>query len=100
MVYHQFERQQLCRRKPQPHIIGRDSGSNIADWSQSVPQPRVVTEDFDMQALFENGWPSDRPARKVGAPAPGEWHHSDFLQVGYIYTYALFNKMVTSGNLK
>lgn len=59
------------------------------------------TRNFDMQAL-ENGWPTGRgPARwPVGTAAFGEWHHSDFHQVAYTFTYKLFNQMVTSGNLK
>jgi hypothetical protein len=59
------------------------------------------TRNFDMQAL-ENGWPTGRgPARwPVGTAAFGEWHHSDFHQVAYTFTYQLFNQMVTTGNLK
>jgi hypothetical protein len=56
--------------------------------------------NFDMQATLENGWPSDRGAVQVGLPAAGEWHHSDFDYVAYPFTYQLFNKIVTLGNLK
>jgi hypothetical protein len=57
-------------------------------------------QNFDMQALFENGWPSGRPQRQFGAVAPGEWHHSDIREVAYTFTYPLFNKMVILGGLK
>ena len=59
-----------------------------------------VTHNFDMQALYENGWPSSRPTRLVGASAPGEWHHSDIRVVSYTYTHGLFDKLVDTGNLK
>lgn len=58
------------------------------------------TKNFDMQALYENGWPIDRPTRTTGAVAAGEWHHSDFQQVAYTFTYPLFDEIVTLGNLK
>ena len=60
----------------------------------------VVDDNFDEQADFENGWPADRPAREVGAAAAGEWHHSDFHQVAYPFTYLMFDEFVTLGNLK
>jgi hypothetical protein len=56
--------------------------------------------NFDMQALCENGWSSGRPARTVGAVAPGEWHHSDCRQMAYTFTYKLFDELVNNGNLK
>jgi pimeloyl-ACP methyl ester carboxylesterase len=64
------------------------------------PVPHNVAANFDMQALYENGWPSGRPLRQVGQPAAGEWHHSDIQVVAYLYTYQLFNQLVTLGNLK
>ena len=61
-----------------------------------------VTHNFDMQTNYENGWPTVRgPAQyPPSTPAAGEWHHSDFHQVGYTFTYKLFDKMVALGNLK
>ena len=56
--------------------------------------------NFDMQGELENGWPSTRGPVHVGATAAGEWHHSDFRQVAYTFTYKLFNEMVNNGNLK
>jgi hypothetical protein len=56
--------------------------------------------ELDMQAVCENGWASGRSEVKVGAPAAGEWHHSDYQVVAYTYTYKLFMDMVTLGNLK
>jgi hypothetical protein len=48
----------------------------------------------DMMTL-KNGWSQDR----VGGEA-GMWHHSDFVQMAYTFTYQLFNQFVTTGNLK
>jgi len=53
-----------------------------------------------MQGEFENGWPSKRPTRQVGTPAAGEWHHSDFREVAYTFTYGLFDAFVKDGSLK
>ena len=69
------------------------------------PVPRLAPQNgndqnFDMQANYENGWPAGRPPRTVGAPVVGEWHHSDVRAVAYTFTYPLFNKLVTVGNLK
>jgi hypothetical protein len=65
-----------------------------------VPALDVIHRNFDMQALYENGWPSGRPARSVGEPASGEWHHSDFQQVAYTFTHKLFDDFVNFGLLK
>jgi pimeloyl-ACP methyl ester carboxylesterase len=46
-------------------------------------------------SAFQNGWPSNRPTEEVL-----KWHHSDFDYVAYPFTYQLFNKFVTLGNLK
>ena len=60
------------------------------------------TRNFDMQTTYENAWPPGRGAAKypAGTQAPGEWHHSDVEAVAYTFTYHLFDKMVTVGNLK
>jgi hypothetical protein len=52
--------------------------------------------NFNMSSTdYESGWPS---ARSTGVEAY-KWHHSDFVYVAYPFTYKLFNKMVTLGNL-
>jgi hypothetical protein len=58
--------------------------------------------NFDMQLLYENGWPMSRgPATwPPNTPAAGEWHHGDFHQIAYTFTYRLFDQLVTLGNLK
>jgi hypothetical protein len=56
--------------------------------------------NFDMQQQFQNGWPSGRPPRQVGFAGAGEWHHSDFREVAYTFTYKLFKEIVNDGNLK
>ena len=60
------------------------------------------TRSFDMQTLYENGWPQGRgPAQyPFGTTAFGEWHHSDIRVVAYTSTYHLFDKLVTTGNVK
>lgn len=65
-----------------------------------VPSFTPTGRNFDMQASYENGWPSDRPPRTVGAIAAGEWHHSDYQVVAYLYTYELFKEWVSLGNLQ
>jgi hypothetical protein len=55
-----------------------------------------ATRNFDMGALFENGWPSGR----MQAAETNNWHHSDFRRVAYPYTYMVFTNFVFSGNLK
>ncbi|HVM46917.1 MAG TPA: LamG-like jellyroll fold domain-containing protein [Candidatus Acidoferrum sp.] len=70
--------------------------------ANALPDSGVVVQDFDMQLLYENGWPSGRgPALwPTGSPAFGEWHHSDFRQVAYTFTYQLFDSLVNLGQLK
>jgi hypothetical protein len=60
----------------------------------------IVASNLDMQGLFENGWPSDRGPSEFGAPAAGEWHHSDFRIVAYTFTYEMYTNFVNLGNLK
>jgi len=65
--------------------------------SHAVPSLNPLGRNFDMQALYENGWPPGR----AGNPAETDkWHHSDFHEVAYTFTYPLFDKLVTTGNLK
>jgi hypothetical protein len=67
-----------------------------------VPRFNSSGQNFDMQNLYENGWPANRgmPQWPIGTTAFGEWHHSDFQVVAYLYTYQLFDKIVTLGNLQ
>ena len=60
-----------------------------------VPDPGIVALNLDMQSL-ENGWSPGRLRQKEG----NNWHHSDFHEMAYTFTYQLFNQMVTVGNLK
>jgi len=53
--------------------------------------------NFNMQSVYENGWPQDRLA---SGERNNNWYHSDFQQVAYTFTYKLFNQFVTIGNLK
>jgi hypothetical protein len=63
--------------------------------SHPVPTPGIVVQNVDMMTL-ENGWPQDRLNSREG----NNWHHSDFREVAYPFTYKLFNQLVTTGNLK
>ena len=61
-----------------------------------VPVLNVLGQNFDMQALYENGWPTER----MQTSERDNWHHSDFREVAYTFTYKLFNQFVTLGELK
>lgn len=67
-----------------------------------VPKLDSFGRNFDMQTLYENGWPLDRGKAQwpVDTTAYGEWHHSDVRAVAYTFTYQLFDQMVTFGKLK
>jgi hypothetical protein len=60
------------------------------------------TRNFDMQATYENGWPSGRGVAQwpPGATAVGEWHHSDYREIAFPFTYKLFDQFVEIGDLK
>ena len=63
------------------------------------PVPRLAppgqpNKNFDMMTL-KNGWSLERAGDEAG-----KWHHSDFVQMAYTFTYQLFNQFVTTGNLK
>ena len=64
--------------------------------SHPVPRLQASGKNFDMNALYENGWPA---SRSTGDEA-FKWHHSDFRDVAYTYVYKLFNIFVQTGNLK
>jgi hypothetical protein len=64
------------------------------------PVPRLAlfgqpNQNFDMMT-FENSWPQGR----INSREVNNWHHSDFVNVAYTFTYKLFNQFVTTGNLK
>jgi hypothetical protein len=60
--------------------------------ANEVPDLGVDAGDFNMQALYENGWPVTTGSEAFN------WHHSDVRAVGYTFTYKLFNQMVTLEN--
>lgn len=45
---------------------------------------------------FQNGWPQSR----LNSRETDNWHHSDFHEVAYTFTYKLFNQIVANGSLK
>ena len=67
--------------------------------ANSVPrlsQQGQPTRNFNMNSDdFKNGWPTSRTSEEGQ-----RWHHSDFRQVAYTYTYKLFNSFANQGNLK
>jgi pimeloyl-ACP methyl ester carboxylesterase len=69
--------------------------------SNPVPKFTPNDQNIDMMTL-ENGWPVGRgsPRWPSVTTAFGEWHHSDFHEVAYTFTYHLFDQFVTVGNLK
>ena len=66
-------------------------GANHVDTFAPDGEP---DQNLNMQTSFENGWPT------LSGDEAGKWHHSDFDYVAYPFTYQLFNKIVTLGNLK
>ncbi len=61
-----------------------------------VPRFQASDRNIDMQTL-ENGWPYDR---LINSEKNNNWHHSDFHEVAYTFTYQVFNQIVSLGNLK
>jgi hypothetical protein len=59
-----------------------------------VPTAGIVVQNFDMMT-FESGWPQGRTGGEKNM-----WHHSDYHNVAYTFTYKLFNQFATTGNLK
>jgi hypothetical protein len=60
------------------------------------PPISPVEQNFNMNTLqFQNGWSQCRTGDEQN-----KWHHSDFVQMAYTFTYKLFNQFVTTGNLK
>jgi hypothetical protein len=67
------------------------AGANPISKFAPLGQP---DKNIDMMTL-ENGW---SPSRIGGEQ--GKWHHSDFQQMAYTFTYKLYIQFVTIGNLK
>jgi hypothetical protein len=59
-----------------------------------VPKFNPTGHNIDMMTL-KNGWTPSRTGSEAGM-----WHHSDFVQMAYTFTYNLFDQFVTTGNLK
>ena len=53
--------------------------------------------NFDMNLLYQNGWPE---GRFDTGEHNSNWYHSDYREIAYTFTYPLFNKWVTLGDLK
>ena len=68
----------------------RPAGANRVESRGFVP---LSGEDrnFNMNATFQNGWPSSRNSTR--------WLHSDVNNVGYPYTWKLFSRFVDLGGL-
>jgi hypothetical protein len=64
--------------------------------ANQVPSFIPTDHNVDMM-IFENNWP---PGRLTDSNEQNKWHHSDFHEVAYTFTYKLFNQFVTTGNLK
>jgi hypothetical protein len=58
------------------------------------PPRNASQRNVDMMTL-ENAWPQGR----LDTSEQNNWHHSDFVNVAYTFTYKLFNQFVTLGNL-
>jgi hypothetical protein len=67
-----------------------------ANWVTNLDVRFGEQRNIDMQTL-ENNWPQDRLTK---AEKNNNWHHSDFQQVAYTFTYQLFDDFVNIGNLK
>jgi hypothetical protein len=61
-----------------------------------IPGSGIVVSNINMQEFFENGWPSDR----LESSETNNWHHSDYRQVAYTFTYPLYTNFVYVGGLK
>jgi hypothetical protein len=64
--------------------------------ANDVPALDDDGRNFNMQQLYENGWPADR----MSTSETNNWHHSDFKEVAYTFTYQLYTNFVYYGNLK
>jgi hypothetical protein len=60
------------------------------------PIPKFTANDHNVDMMtLKNGWSVSRLN-----PENNNWHHSDFVQMAYTFTYHLFDQFVTTGNLK
>jgi len=60
------------------------------------PIPKFTANDHNIDMMtLKNGWSPGRTKNE-----PGMWHHSDFVQMAYTFTYQLFDQFVTTGGLK
>jgi hypothetical protein len=67
-----------------------------ANYISILDQPNPP-HNFNMTgSAFQNGWPAER---FTSGEKNNNWHHSDFGYVAYPFTYQLFSKIVTLGNL-
>jgi hypothetical protein len=57
---------------------------------------QAIGHNFNMQALYQNDWPADR----MRTTETNNWHHSDYREAAYIFTYKLFEKMVNTGEMR
>jgi hypothetical protein len=67
-------------------------GANPVPKLSPLNQP---SRNFNMQALYKNGWPASRTSTEEL-----NWHHSDFKDVAYTYIHPLFDQYVSLGNLQ
>jgi len=67
---------------------------SLVTGANPVPDAGIVAQNIDMRTI-ENGWPLGRTGNEINM-----WHHSDFHEVAYTFTYHLFDQFVTTGNLK
>jgi hypothetical protein len=54
--------------------------------------------NFDMQALYRSGWPSQRI--NPNDILSDRWLHNDLREVAYYFVYPLFRRMVQTGGLQ
>ena len=64
--------------------------TNVARFNPVGQPPRNI----NISTLKENGWPRDHETYHT------RWLHSDCKNVGYLYTFKLFDELVTEGALK
>lgn len=68
------------------------AGANLVP--KFSPPNSPTEKNIDLMTL-KNGWSLGRTGGEAG-----KWHHSDFVQMAYPFTYQLFNQFVAIGNLK
>jgi hypothetical protein len=53
--------------------------------------------NFDMQALYQNGWPASRQSYENHIQP---WYHNDIREVAYFFVHKLFDFMTQTGELR